>query len=128
MAERAALLRPVARDDEAVALLRELVAEVRELRAAVAPELAQRVAVLAALHGAFGGEAFTALDALERAAEEPLGECAKALVPLLGAPLGGLRRLARRLAKLAGKAAGGLVLTRVGDDRGAYLYVIEAAQ
>jgi len=36
-----------------------------------------------------------------------------------------LRRLSRRLAKLVGKPAGGLVLTRIGDDRGSALYVTE---
>ena len=126
-------LRSIAVADQTNVLLRELVrgvaglrAEVRELRAVVAPELAMRASVLRALRGAFGDSNFTAQDALEHAAEHPDGDCARALVPLLGgSPVGGLRRLSRRLAKLAGKPAAGLVLTRIGDDRGVALYVIQ---
>jgi hypothetical protein len=127
MTARPALLRASV-DDPVVALLRDLVAEVRELRAAIAPDLAQRVDVLRSLHCEFGAENFTAIDALERAAERPDSEFARALVPLLGGPIGGVRRLSRRLSKLSGKPAGGIVLTRVGDDRGSALYVTQTAQ
>jgi hypothetical protein len=113
--------------DELLDAVRELTAEVRELRAAVAPDLAERAAVLAALAGEFGKVAFTALDALEVAAGKPQGECARALLPLTGAPAGGVRRLAKRLAKMAGKSAGGFRLVRIGDDRGSNLYVTETA-
>jgi hypothetical protein len=102
-------------------------AEVGELRGAVAPDLAQRALVLCAFRSAFVDSNFTAQDALEHAAEQPDGDCARALVPLLGGPVGGLRRLARRMAKLAGKPAGGLVLTRIGDDRGAALHVTQTS-
>ena len=95
-----------------------------ELRAVVAPDLAQRAAVLAALRDEFAGANFTALDALECAAARPGGAIARALVPLLGAPVGGLPRFSKRLARLVGKPAGGLALVRVGDDRGAALYVV----
>ena len=88
------------------------------------PDLAERAALLRALRDVFGEADFTAQDVLEHAAERPDGDCAQALVPLLGGPVGGLRRLAPRLAKLAGKPAGGLVLTRI-DDRAAALYVIQ---
>lgn len=109
-------------------LIRALTAEMRELRAAVAPELGVRFAALVALHAVFGAAAFTATDALERAAGAPGGALERALLPLMGDPRGGLRRLSRRLAKLAGKPAGGLVLVRIGADRGAALYVIQTAQ
>ena len=111
---------------DVVALLQELLAGQREILAAVAPDLAQRAAVLAALRSEFGDASFAAIDALEACAAFPEGPMARALVPWLGGPVGGLRRLSRRLAKLAGKPAGGLTLTRVGDDRGSALYVIRA--
>lgn len=125
----ALLRRPVepAADDTA-SLLRELIGQVAELRGVIAPDLALRAAVLQALRGEFGAAAFIAMDALEAAAEKPEGDLAQALIPLLGSPVGGLRRLARRMAKLVGKPAGGLVLTRIGDDRGAALYVVQTVQ
>ncbi len=108
-----------------VDLLRELIAGMRELRAAVAPDLAQRGALLGALHDAFGGAAFTALDALELAAAAPAGaQLPLSLIALTGSPAGGLRRLSRRLAKLVGRPAGGLALTRIGDDHGSALYTV----
>jgi hypothetical protein len=116
---------PVAHPDALLGALHEIRNELAELRAAIAPDLAQRVVVLHSLRCEFGTENFTALDALERAAERPDSEFARALVPLLGGPVGGLRRLSRRLAKLAGKPAGGVALVRVGDDRGSALYVIQ---
>lgn len=108
--------------------VRALVIEVGELRREIAPELAARKRLLVALQAQFGSEAFTATDALERAAACPDDEIARALVPLLGGAVGGLRRLSRRLAKLAGKPAGGMTLTRIGDDRGSALYVIQTGQ
>lgn len=112
---------------ELVAEVRALAAEVRELRAAVAPDLGARAAVLVALRGAFGTAAFTSMDALEAAAAAPGGPLERALVPVMGDAIGGARRLARRMAKMAGRPAGGLVLARIGDDRGSALYVIQAA-
>lgn len=53
---------------------------------------------------------------------------AQALSTLIGSPAGGLRRPSRRLAKLAGNPAGGYTLIRIGDDRGASLYVIQKAE
>lgn len=105
--------------------LHELAAQVAELRQAIAPELAERAAALAALRGTFAEAAFTATDALEAAAARPGGELAAALLPMMGDPRGGVRRLSRRLAKLTGKGAAGLVLARIGDDRGSALYVIQ---
>ena len=63
--------------DEVVALLHRVVAELEELRAAVAPELAERAAVLAALREAFGEAAFTAEDACGHAAESPGSRAAR---------------------------------------------------
>lgn len=111
-----------------LAELHALRSDVDELRRAVAPDLGQRVGVLAGLRGEFGSTAFTALDALEIAAEKPDGDLSRALAPLLGGPVGGLRRLSRRLAKLAGKPAGGLVLARIGSDHNVALYVTQTVQ
>lgn len=127
----ALLRRPAAAVVTTEDVLRELQAlqrEVAELRLAVAPDLALRTVVLAGLRAEFGGEVFTALDCAESAAARPDSEFARALAPLIGPPVGGLRRLARRLAKLAGKPGAGLVLQRAGNDRGSALYVIQTAQ
>jgi hypothetical protein len=100
---------------------------VDELRAHVAPELAQRRALFEALAAAFGSGEFTSVELLEVAAERPEGALAREIERLTGAPVGGLRRLARRLAKLVDKSAGGCTLLRVGDSRGGALYAIQTA-
>lgn len=111
--------------DDLVAAVRALAAEVRELRAALAPELEARARLLAALNTTFRHSVFTSLDALEAAAQAPAGELGRAVVDIVGpVPAGGLRRLARRLAKMAGKPASGFVLRRIGEDRGSALYAV----
>ncbi len=117
----------LARDPVVAAALARIELAIAELRAAVAPELAMRTALLAALASEFGVATFTALDTLESVAAKPDGELAGALAPLIGSPAGGLRRLSRRLAKLAGRPAGGFVLVRIGEDRGSALYVTQTA-
>jgi hypothetical protein len=99
-----------------------------ELRAHVAPELAARRALFEALAEVFGTVAFTALDALEAAAARPEASLAREIERLTGAPTGGVRRLARRIAKLVDKSAAGYTLTRVGDSRGGALYAIQTGQ
>ena len=114
-------------DAATLALLREMSAKIDELRAVVAPDLAQRAVVLTALRAQFADRVFTAREALEEAARLPKLE--HALAPLIGAsPVAGLRRLARRLAKLVGKPAGGLVLVCVGHDQGSALYMVQRVQ
>ncbi|MCC7325567.1 MAG: hypothetical protein IT521_02015 [Burkholderiales bacterium] len=116
--DAAATLVPAA---DLAAILREL----RELRAAVAPELDARCRLLAALRSSFGDSLFAAVDVLESALVTPNGDLARAVALVIGEPAGGLRRMARRMAKLAGRPAGGFVLRRVGSDREGALYVVQ---
>jgi hypothetical protein len=136
MAERAALLRPIACDDEAVTLLRELVAGqaliLAELRAMRRQSAAVPIAdrLVQAVHALVGSEAFTAAKLLDLA-DSPLStrlELRSVVEDIVRGDVdqpGAGRMFGRFLARNSQHAVDGLQLVSLGKTRDGFAYRIE---
>jgi hypothetical protein len=105
--------------------LRAIRAELAELRAEIAPDLAARRALLQAIRSVFGDALFCAVELVDAGSRQHV--LAKALAPVAGSPASKLR-LSRRLTKFDGKPAGGLTLHRVGKVSAGALFVVKRTE
>lgn len=106
-------LAPVGEAGEVVALLRELLAEVRLLREALGQRPAPPVALLRAIRERVGDRVFTAVELAEHA--EVVGDLRAEILAAVGSL--SPRKIGRALAAIEGEEAGGFRVVRVGQDR-----------